>query len=320
MERNPNPDEVSVAADTIRAGGLVAFPTETVYGLGADALNPEAVARIFEVKRRPRFDPLIVHVERPGVVERLVQKVSDRMAALIEHFWPGPLTLVLPKSDLVPDIVTAGLPTVAVRMPDHPIALKLIELARTPIAAPSANRFGRTSPTTAEHVAEQLGDEIECIIDGGPCAVGVESTILSLAEERPRLLRHGGITLEALESVLGDIEDMRNFGGGITVAPGMLSRHYATRTPMRYFDDVGSSRGARVGLISFVGERDDGSFAEVERLSESGDLCAAAAGLFAAMRRLDRAGLDMIVVERFPDHGLGRAINERLRKSCAEFD
>ena len=194
------------AAEIIKKGGLVAFPTETVYGLGADAFNPLAVARIFEVKRRPYFDPLIVHVSNHADLEKLVIKIPSKAKKLIEQFWPGPLTVVLLKKEQVPDIVNAGLLTVAIRMPKHPMALSLIEQADCPIAAPSANPFGYLSPTTAEHVRDQLGDQIDFILDGGPCEVGVESTIISFSEKRPRLLRPGGVDIEEIESVIGSVE------------------------------------------------------------------------------------------------------------------
>ncbi|MCL0069683.1 L-threonylcarbamoyladenylate synthase, partial [Dehalococcoidia bacterium] len=196
-------EAIREAASVIQNGGVVAFPTETVHGLGADAFNPEAVARIFELKNRPRFDPLIVHVAELSDVEKIWLKADDRAKKLMERFWPGPLTIVLPKRPEVPHIVTAGLPTVAVRLPSHPVALSLIREARTPIAAPSANPFGYLSPTTAEHVREQLGDGIEIILDGGSCPVGVESTIIALYEEEPLLLRPGGTPLEEIERVIG---------------------------------------------------------------------------------------------------------------------
>ncbi len=194
------------AAEIIKRGGIVAFPTETVYGLGADAFNPLAVARIFEVKRRPSFDPLIVHVANPADVKKLVKEIPSNAKKLIERFWPGPLTVVLLKEEDIPDIVTAGLPTLAIRMPSHPMALSLIKESNSPIAAPSANPFGYLSPTTAEHVREQLGDQVDLILDGGPCPVGVESTIVSFLEERPRLLRPGGVSLEEIESIIGKVE------------------------------------------------------------------------------------------------------------------
>jgi L-threonylcarbamoyladenylate synthase len=194
------------AAEIIKRGGIVAFPTETVYGLGADAFNPLAVARIFEVKRRPYFDPLIIHVANPADMKNLVKEIPSNAKKLTERFWPGPLTVVLFKNEDIPEIVTAGLSTVAIRMPSHPMALSLIKESQCPIAAPSANPFGYLSPTTAEHVREQLGDQVDLILDGGPCPVGVESTIVSFLEERPRLLRPGGVSLEEIESIIGKVE------------------------------------------------------------------------------------------------------------------
>jgi len=226
-------DEESIykASEIIKRGGLVAFPTETVYGLGADAFNPIAVARVFEVKRRPYFDPLIVHIGDQSEINKLFKAIPYNVKRLIECFWPGPLTIVLFKKDNVPDIVTSGLQTVAVRMPRHEMALKLIKLSGTPIVGPSANSFGYLSPTTAEHVREQLGDQIDFILNGGPCEVGVESTIISFVEEKPKLLRPGGIPLEEIESILGKVEiDVNNHKN--PSAPGMLPKHYAPRTPI----------------------------------------------------------------------------------------
>ena len=315
------PEAVRRAAELIRRGKLVAFPTETVYGLGADAFNPEAVARIFEVKRRPRFDPLIVHIADPREIERLCGRVDERARRLVKEFWPGPLTLVLPKRREVPEIVTAGLPTVAVRMPNHPVALELIRQSRTPIAAPSANPFGYLSPTTAEHVWEQLGERIEMILDGGPCPVGVESTILDLTSREPQLLRAGGVPVEELERVLGcEIRVSRE--GGRPRSPGQLPKHYAPGTPIQLveFGQAAGTQppeGRRVGLLLL--RAPDGppqGYAHVEVLSEKGELREAAANLFAALHRLDRAGLDLIVAELAPEEGLGLAINERLRRAA----
>ena len=192
-------ENIKLAGKIIKEGGLVAFPTETVYGLGANALNPYAVAKIFEVKKRPTFDPLIVHISKIEWLEKLTTQVDEKALKLIEKFWPGPLTLVLPKSNIVPDIVTAGLPTVAIRMPSHNVALALIENAETPISAPSANPFGYISPTTADHVERMLGDKIDLILDGGKCPIGIESTVLSLIDEEPKILRPGGLPVEEIE-------------------------------------------------------------------------------------------------------------------------
>lgn len=315
-------DPIRIASEIIRHGGLVAFPTETVYGLGADAFNPIAVARVFEVKRRPYFDPLIVHIANIKDLDRLVKAIPSKAKTLIDKFWPGPLTLVLFKKDEVPDIVTSGLSTVAVRMPRHPMTLQLITLAETPIVGPSANPFGYISPTKAEHVREQLGDKVDFILDGGPCEVGVESTIISFAEENPRLLRSGGIPLEEIESLIGKVS-INSYEKERPQAPGMLSRHYAPRTPILLEwnkEDLKKLKGKRVGLLSFKEPRNFSDFTHIEILSKEGDLREAAANLFSAMRRMDRLGLDLILAEPVPDVGLGRAIMDRLRKASHPFN
>jgi len=298
----------------------VALPTETVYGLGADALNPQAVARIFEVKQRPFFDPLIVHVPDLEAARDLVTQVPEAAEELARRFWPGPLTLVLEKRSIVPDLVTAGLPTVAIRVPAHPVAQELLRAAGCPIAAPSANLFGRISPTTAEHVREQLGSLVDIIVDGGPCRVGVESTVLSLVESPPVLLRHGGVPLEDLAAVVGRIEQPNTTDdAGPLPGPGMLTQHYAPRTPLRLvtnWDDVAGDEG--VGVLAFERFERGGEFGRTEILSPTGGLAEAAANLFAAMRRLDSAGLRLILAQLAPDQGLGRAINDRLQRAAAE--
>lgn len=319
----PTGTDVEHAARLLAGGGLVAFATETVYGLGANALDRRAVARTFEVKGRPRFDPLIVHVADPGWLDRLVTALPDFATALIERFWPGPLTLVLPKTDLVPDLVTAGLPNVAVRMPAHPMALKLLERAEAPVAAPSANLFGQVSPTTAQHVADQLGSQIDYILDGGPCSVGLESTVLNLSGSIPTLLRPGGISREQIEDVVGAVESigLASDEAKPQLAPGLLTTHYATRTPLILAEPEGRLPGApRVGLLAFEPESTLQHFAAVEILSPRGDLAEAAANLFAAMRRLDALGLDVIVARPVPEVGLGRAINDRLRRAASRSD
>jgi L-threonylcarbamoyladenylate synthase len=315
--------DVEQAASILRAGGLVAFPTETVYGLGGDALDPLAVARIFAAKQRPRFDPLIVHVAEPGWLATLVTSVPGTAAALIAACWPGPLTLVLPKTEAVPEIVTAGLSTVAVRMPAHRLALDLLQRTGRPVAAPSANVFGRVSPTTAEHVAEQLGDRIDYILDGGPCAVGLESTVLDLSGPRPVLLRPGGLPRERIEATIGPVETAGESGAAKAVeaearpSPGLLSRHYATRTPLVVLAaDAPLPATERIGLLTFRAEPVPQAVCAVEVLSPRGDLAEAGAGLFAAMRRLDALSLDVIIARPFPDEGLGRAINDRLSRAA----
>ncbi len=309
--------EIVRAAKEIRAGRLVAFPTETVYGLGADVFNSDAIARIFEVKQRPHFDPLIVHVATLNELRHLVRRVPAGLDEMIARFWPGPLTMVFPKKEVVPDIVTAGLDSVAVRWPSHPIALELIRLAGTPVAAPSANLFGKLSPTTANHVREQLGDSVDMILDGGRCGVGIESTIISFTGSHPILLRHGGYSREEIEEIVGPIE-CASSNDSAPNAPGMLKKHYAPHTPVAFCDGYEGDDG-RVGILSFRGVSESRRYAAVEVLSADGDLREAAANLFTALRQLDKANLDMILVERVPDECLGRAINDRLERACAAF-
>lgn len=311
------------AADFINRGKLVAFPTETVYGLGADARNPQAVAGIFEVKERPAFDPLIVHVRNRAAVDDVVSCFPDAAERLAAAFWPGPLTLVLPKRPEIPDLVTASLPGVGVRVPAHPLALDLLNRSGRPIAAPSANKFGRISPTTAAHVQEGLGAEIDLILDGGPCSVGVESTVLSLMGTHPVLLRPGGCPIEDIESLIGTVERIApnpELDDAAQPAPGMLSRHYAPRTPLVTVSAESVAKpisGMRCGLLTDSGRSSEPGFLEVELLSEDGNLRTCAANFFAALRRLDAAGLDVIIAHQFPDFGLGLALNDRLRRAAA---
>ncbi|MFP4105366.1 MAG: L-threonylcarbamoyladenylate synthase [Phycisphaerae bacterium] len=308
--------DVRMAAGILRSGGVVALPTETVYGLGANALNATAVARIFEIKERPRFDPLIVHVGSVDQARQVVGQWPDAADELARHFWPGPLTMVLGKSDDIPDIVTSGLPTVAVRMPDHPLALSVIDEAGLPIAAPSANKFGCISPTTSQHVRRQLGEDVDMVLDGGPCHVGIESTIVALTEESPVLLRAGGTPPAAIEEVVGPI---RQCGADESrpTAPGQCPRHYAPRTPLILKEDATDLPvSPQAGLIVLQASADADRFKAVEVLSPSGNLQEAAAGLFAAMHRLDAMDLDYIVATKVPDTGLGLAINDRLRRAA----
>lgn len=317
---NKNPrdleKEITRAADILRQGGVVAFPTETVYGLGANAFDTQAVVRVFEIKRRPRFDPLIVHVADLYQAEDLVSAFPEQARELAQHFWPGPLTLVLPKNERVPDIVTAGLSTIAVRMPDHPVALAMICEAKVPVAAPSANRFGCVSPTTADHVRRHLGDDVDVVLDGGPCRLGIESTIISVTEEQPMVLRLGSLPSEEIKRIIGQplrTDPCRERPR----APGQLPRHYATQTPLVLRENVERlPRTVRAGLLSFRVPAKREGFAAVEVLSPEGDLREAAANLFAALHRLDAMNLDVIVADRVPDTGLGPAINDRLCRAA----
>lgn len=302
----------------LKAGRLVALPTETVYGLGADAFNAAAVARVFEVKQRPHFDPLIVHLADRTWLDQVVAHVPEAARALMSRFWPGPLTVVLPKQPRVPDLVTAGLETVAVRLPAHENTREVITRAGTPVAAPSANVFGRISPTTAAHVAEQLAEHIDYILDGGACRVGVESTVVGFPGDDVMILRPGGVTLEQIREVVPAATPAApEADESQPASPGRTLSHYAPRTPLVIREDprlTPDEQGARVGLLTNR-EAPAAGFARVERLDH--DLTAAAAEFFAALRRLDAAGLDLIVATPFPESGLGVALNDRLRRASA---
>ncbi|MEJ2121012.1 MAG: L-threonylcarbamoyladenylate synthase [Alphaproteobacteria bacterium] len=301
------------AADLLRGGALVAFPTETVYGLGGDATNDKSVAAIFEAKGRPSFNPLIVHL--PSLAKAgAVAAFDDRARSVAAKFWPGPLTLVLPRAADCPVslLASAGLDTIAVRVPGHPVAHALLNAADRPVAAPSANRSGAVSPTHAEHVAEDLGDAVALILDGGACPVGIESTVLDLSGETPTLLRPGAVTAEAIEAEIGTLE-IDDGGDGVR-APGQLKSHYAPETPLRL-----GSEDPRPGeaLLAFGSDVPPG-FATVLNLSESGDLTEAAANLFAHLHALDAGEPSGIATMPVPEQGLGRAINDRLRRAAAK--
>ncbi len=308
------PENIARAAEVLRGGGVVAFPTETVYGLGAAAFDAAAVARIFEIKQRPHFDPLIVHVLDRRMLALVVLRLSRLAERLIERFWPGPLTLVLPKGTRVPGLVTAGLSTVAVRMPSHRIARSLLEAVEAPVAAPSANPFGALSPTRAEHVAKALGERVDLILDGGSTQYGLESTIVAL-EPEPALLRPGAIPIEAIEEVCGRLA--RSSAGRVARAPGQLPHHYAPRTPLRLMDPatvpVEDRRRAGALVLRDAVE----GYAAVRVLSRSSDLRAAAARFFEALHELDALELERIDARPISERGLGLAIMDRLRRAAA---
>ena len=307
---------IESGAAAIQHGRVVAFPTETVYGLGADVFNPSAVSRIFEIKNRPKTNPLIAHISDFDQVELLASSVPDMALRLMKAFWPGPLTIVLPKKMNVPDILTAGNPTVAIRMPANPIALELIQRSGTPIAAPSANAFSRTSPTTARHVVEQLGDQCDVVIDGGACRVGVESTVISFTGVSPIILRPGGISAEEIAAEIGSVRTAcidADGGGG---SPGLLPNHYAPETPLSVYSEIPChfEKSTDLGILLF--EASERTFSGVvEVLSVQGDVKEASANLYAAIRRLDALRLREIVVQRAPESGIGAAINNRLVKA-----
>ena len=309
-------ETISRAVGLLHDGQVIGLPTETVYGLAADGLNSTALARIFEVKQRPLFDPLILHVADAEAVFRLTHHVPETARRLAERFWPGPLTLVLPKKEIVPDLATSGLPSVALRVPAHPVAQALLRAFNGPLAAPSANRFGRISPTDAHAVYLELGEAVPLIIDGGPCTVGLESTVIDLSGAKPVLLRAGGIPLEEIESIVGPLQratpvDERPQG------PGQLKHHYAPRKPLRLVRDVGEIPSqSDIGWLAF-GTKPTLFPGIVLNLSTSGDLREAAVNLFRALRTLDddpRVGT--IYAVPLPGHGLGLAINERLERAA----
>jgi L-threonylcarbamoyladenylate synthase len=301
------------AAVALRGGALVAFPTETVYGLGADATNARAVAAIFEAKGRPRFNPLIVHVATVKAAAALGH-LTDAGRRLADAFWPGPLTLVLAKRPGCPvaDLATAGLDTVAVRVPAHPVAQALLRAADLPIAAPSANRSGHVSPTMAAHVEADLGERVAIILDGGPTPVGLESTVVDVTGKVPIVLRLGGVTREAIARVLGQPVEIAGGAAATPASPGMLARHYAPATKLRL--DILDVRPGEA-LLAF-GPNVPTTGGPAINLSPSGDLAEAAANLFAALRTLDASGAEAIAVMPMPDKGLGEAINDRLRRAA----
>jgi L-threonylcarbamoyladenylate synthase len=308
----------SSAVELLRHGEAVALPTETVYGLAADALNPIAVTKIFEAKGRPRFDPLIIHLPDPGWLEKVADPLKqDRqlVSSLAGKFWPGPFTMVLPKRDIIPEIVTAGLETVAVRISAHPIFSEIVSAFGKPLSAPSANRFGRISPTTAKHVLDELNGHIPLIIDAGPTTHGIESTIVAVHDGKIDILRRGPITSEQL-SKFGEV-------GIATVlekisVPGQLPSHYAPKTPLRIVDNLKSftpMTSERCALLAWTPIKNDERFVAIRNLSRQQDLREAAANLFRYLRELDALDVDLIVAERVPGEGLGAAILDRLQRA-----
>lgn len=321
--------KIKIAAEEIKKGNLVAFPTETVYGLGADALNEKAVAKIFRAKGRPFNDPLIAHIADIKELYRLSKQVPLVALKLAKAFWPGPLTLVLKKSELVSDIITAGLDTVAIRMPADNIALSLIREAKTPIVAPSANLFGRTSPTTAQHVADDLDGKIEMIVDGGKTKVGVESTVLDVTTRPVQVLRAGGITLEKLQEVIGLVKISKELEEGFR-SPGMLNSHYSPQAKLILVEKKGDaqveevrrlaseykSQGVKVGIMAKEENQNKYNGFEVKVIGKGSKLNICAANLFSILRSFDKERFEIIIAEGLEEQGLGLAIMERLRKAA----
>ncbi|MBK7406956.1 MAG: threonylcarbamoyl-AMP synthase [Saprospirales bacterium] len=312
--------DLQVAKSLLEKGELVAIPTETVYGLAANAYNEKAVSEIYRVKNRPSFDPLIVHIGRWEQVNEFVREIPAPAQKLATLFMPGPLTLLLPKNERLPDIVTAGSPQVAVRMPNHLLTQELLHLLDFPLAAPSANPFGYISPTTAQHVADQLEERVPYILDGGPCIIGIESTILGFEDGIPTVYRKGGLTIEMIEAEIGPVA-LKPYSTSHPQAPGMLQSHYAPRIPLK----TGIVRELlpgfdpnRTGLLVFRHLVPGVPAAHQVVLSENGDFAEAARNLFAGMRYLDGLDLEIILAEPVPEMGLGRAINDRLKRAAAQ--
>ncbi|KYG85817.1 translation factor (SUA5) [Roseivirga seohaensis] len=312
--------DISAAKSILEQGDLVAIPTETVYGLAGNAFNIDAVAKIFKTKNRPTFDPLIVHVNSLERLSEFTEKLPEKAVQLTNAFWPGPLTILLKKKAIISDLVTAGLDTVAVRMPRHELTRELLKGLDFPLAAPSANPFGYISPTSAQHVQQQLGDKIDYILDGGECGVGVESTIVSFEDKLPKVLRLGGISIEEIEQVIGKVE-VNSHSSSQPQAPGMLKSHYAPKKKILAIDDL-DIEANDLSAFGFLGfSKPDHRFKLENQivLSESENLNEAAKNLFGSLRTLDQnPNIHTIVVSFVPEMGLGRAINDRLRRATAK--
>lgn len=299
-------------------GDIIALPTETVYGLAANIYLDSALEKVFKLKKRPSYNPLIIHISNAGILEQIAKNIPAKARELANVFWPGPLTLVLEKQDQIPNRITAGKPTVAVRVPNHPIALQLLESLNFPLAAPSANPFGSLSPTSAKHVALYFKEEINFILDGGPCFCGLESTIIGFENDKPILYRHGAISIEEIEKIIGPIK-IKNQNSKNPSAPGMLTRHYAPKTQIQINDDISlalaQNPDKKIGVLSFKKNKKIKTEIHQEVLSISGDLNEASKNLYAALHRLDQMNLDLIISSFFPEKGLGKTINDRLKRA-----
>lgn len=311
--------DVDMAREALMKDEIISIPTETVYGLAGNAFSETAVRKIFALKERPLFNPLIVHIGSVDYLSRVARDIPDTAVQLAKAFWPGPLTLVLKKQAAVPDLVTAGKDTVAVRIPNHPLTLKLLDQLNFPLAAPSANPFSSISPTSAAHVEAYFGEKLQVILDGGPCQRGIESTIIGFENGEPIIYRLGSLSLDDIEAVIGQV-DIMNKDDDAPEAPGMLSRHYAPATRTLLTDDPGklamSFGDKKVGFLLFRQKLDAYPKEHQEVLSGSGDLVEAARNLYAAMHRLDKLGLDLIIAEWAPDTGLGKTINDKLERAA----
>lgn len=312
--------DISKAVQLLTAENIVAIPTETVYGLAGNIYSEKAIKAIFETKKRPFFNPLIVHIASIEELPNIVEFVPEKAKLLAKAFWPGPITLVLKKKAIIPDLITGGKDTVAVRVPNHSTTLELLEQLDFPLAAPSANPFSSISPTTAKHVETYFKDHIKMVLDGGACTSGIESTIIGFENDEPIIYRLGSTSLEAIEAVVGKIE-IRNKKENAPDAPGMLERHYAPNTKTILTDNIMASletySNKRIGVLAFQTEVKDPNIKKQIILSKKGNLNEAASKLYDALHQLDTYSLDIILAERLPDHGLGTSINDRLQRATA---
>ena len=310
--------DISKAIELLNKEDVVAIPTETVYGLAGNIYSEKAIRKIFEVKQRPLFNPLIVHIPSIDHLEKIVREFPVKAQKLAEAFWPGSLTLILPKRLNIPEIVTGGKDTVGVRIPNHPVTLSLLKQLSFPLAAPSANPFNRISPTSSDHVKAYFENTLSMVLEGGECKNGIESTIIGFENNEAILYRLGGISVEDIEKIIGKIQ-IRNISETTPNAPGMLAKHYAPKTKMFLLDDldkfIENNKSRKIGVLRFQGKLNTTRFEHIEILSKSGDLKEAASKLYSTLHKLDSLNLDLIVAERFPDVGLGKSINDRLERA-----
>lgn len=314
-------NDIGLAKQLLQEGGLVAIPTETVYGLAGNAFDADAVRKIFEVKNRPSFDPLIVHTDSLSKVKRFTKEIPPKAEYLMQTFWPGPLTILLEKEEIVPDLTTSGLSSVACRVPNHPLTLSLLKTLDFPVAAPSANPFGYVSPTSAQHVEQQLGDQIDYILDGGEAKVGIESTIISFLEDMPKVLRLGGLSVEDIEDEIGAIA-VATHSSSQPAAPGMLKSHYAPKKAIVRLEDINMGEITDFTQFGSLMFQEPLALLPIKNqvvLSATGDLNEAAKNLFKGLRSLDEnKDIHTIITQFVPNEGLGRAINDRIRRATAK--
>ena len=311
-------DNIEKAIGILKNEDIVAIPTETVYGLAGNIYSEKAIRKIFKVKNRPLYNPLIVHLHSTQQLAEIVSDFPKKAQSLADALWPGSLTLILKKKSNVPDLITAGKDTVAIRIPDHPVALELLKQLPFPLAAPSANPFNRISPTKAQHVSGYFKDSIKMILEGGECKSGIESTIVGFEGDEPVIYRLGSISIEDIENIVGKVR-IKNKKENTPSAPGMLKKHYAPRTKTYLTSDikkfVENFKNQKIGILKFTGNVDFPDIEHIEKLSETGDFVEAASKLYNVLHKLDDLNLDVIIAERFPDHNLGKSINDRLERA-----